>query len=472
MNWKVEPAAWLRAPEDGDGDIGPIDALDAQILEATSAPVVVEAPPAPGSEALEVELEREPSASTSHAGLEVYDDDDDDAYPTPPEPAPEPAAEGLYIPTLTAPAPAEPAPVAPPVAAASTSSPLPAPPAFAGADEAAAVPPPAMDSGAPSVVQRSGTDELTTEEVEEVDDYEDVEDVEDVEEVEDVDDADDEEVIDGIPRPVLDHAPPKPPPEAGARRRRHWVDDVFREHYLATMPEDSKTSATADAAFLEAALGLKPGASVLDVGCGTGRHCFALSDLGYQTTGIDHSLAMLLEAGKGNEGREHPVSFLHADMRELPLDHGRFEAIICVGSSFGYYEDDVNRKILEGMRDMLAPGGKIAIQVFNRDFMAPRLPCRSWWQGPRCMVLDEAEMNYFANRLRVHRTIVFDDGRQFEHHMFLKAFTLHDLGKTLSSLRLRVTEVSGSRDTRGRFYGPESPDIWVVAELKPEKGEG
>ena len=76
-------------------------------------------------------------------------------------------------------------------------------------------------------------------------------------------------------------------------------------------------------------------------------------------------------------------------------------------------------------------------------------------------------MNYFANRLRVHRTVVFEDGRQYEHYMFIRAYTLHDVGKLMTTAGLRVLEVSGSRDTRGRFYGATSPDIWVLAE-RPE----
>ena len=82
------------------------------------------------------------------------------------------------------------------------------------------------------------------------------------------------------------------------------------------------------------------------------------------------------------------------------------------------------------------------------------------------MVLDEGEMNFFANRLRVHRTMIFEDGRQYEHYYFLRAYTVHDLGKMLSAAGLKVLEVSGSRETRGRFYGGASPHIWIVATPK------
>lgn len=261
--------------------------------------------------------------------------------------------------------------------------------------------------------------------------------------------------------------PPVPPPASSERRRKAWYDDVFAEHYQFLYPPTWEETARRDAEFIHASLGLPPGASVLDVGCGDGRHALELGKLGLRVTGLDNSLALLLAAAQHKEqmGIDDQVAFLHGDMRRLPRDR-QFDAVMCVGSTLGYFEEDQNRLCLDEMLERLTPTGRLLLHVFNRDFVAPQLPARSWWQGRRCMVLDEAEMNFFANRLRVHRTIIFDDGRQFEHYMFMRAFTVHDLGKTLSQMGMRVVEVSGSRDTRKRFYGSGSPDIWIVAERK------
>jgi SAM-dependent methyltransferase len=261
--------------------------------------------------------------------------------------------------------------------------------------------------------------------------------------------------------------PPSPPPNTSERRRKGWYDDVFAEHYQFLYPPTWEETARRDAEFIHASLGLPAGATVLDVGCGDGRHALELGKLGLRVTGLDNSLALLLAAAQHKEqmGIDDQVAFLHGDMRRLPRDR-QFDAVMCVGSTLGYFEEDQNRLCLDEMLERLSPTGRLLLHVFNRDFVAPQLPARSWWQGRRCMVLDEAEMNFFANRLRVHRTIIFDDGRQFEHYMFMRAFTVHDLGKTLSQMGMRVVEVSGSRDTRKRFYGAGSPDIWIVAERK------
>lgn len=263
--------------------------------------------------------------------------------------------------------------------------------------------------------------------------------------------------------------PPAPPEtKAQGKRRKAWYDDVFAEHFLFLYPLTWEETCQRDAQFIHAQLGGREGLSVLDVGCGDGSHAVELAKLGARVTGLDNSLALLLAAAQTKEAavlEEGRVEFIHGDMRRLPRDR-EFDAVICVGTTLGYFEEDQNWLCLQEMHDRLVPGGRLLIHVFNRDFVAPHLPSRSWWQGKRCMVIDEAEMNFFANRLRVHRTIIFDDGRQYEHYMFMRAYTVQDLGKAISQLGMRVLEVSGSRDTPGRFYGSASPDVWIVAEKK------
>ncbi len=260
-------------------------------------------------------------------------------------------------------------------------------------------------------------------------------------------------------------SPPPKPPSPPPSRRRNWYDDVFTEHFSTLSPDGAEESAARDIEFLIACVEPTAGASVLDIGCGTGHHAVAFADAGYAVTGVDSSLAQLLRASEMNEERQAGVSFMHGDMRELPIED-QFDLVTCLGTTFGYFEEEANRQVLEQMRDRLRPGGKLVIQVFNRDYLVSKLPIRSWWQGNKCLVLDEAELNYKANRLRIHRTVVFEDGRQFEHYMFVRAYSVHDLGKALSSAGLKVLQLSGSRETRGRFYGSASPDIWIVAERR------
>ena len=285
-----------------------------------------------------------------------------------------------------------------------------------------------------------------------------------------------------VPPPLAKSAPGKavPPPvspvpaaataapASAAGRKRNWFDEAFGEHYGSITPLDADASAEIDAAFIRKSAELGAGQSLLDVGCGDGRHCFALANLGLMVSGLDCSLAQLVRASQRNEATEAGVTLLHGDMRALPRDR-QYDAVTCLGSTLGYFEsEEQNRQCVQELVEVVRPGGKLVLQVFNRDYLVAVLPCRSWWQGRGCLVLDVADMNYFTNRVRIHRTIVFEDGRQFEHHMYIRAFSLHELGKMLTSQGMRVLEVSGSRDTRGRFYGATSAEIWIVAQRRDD----
>ncbi|RYG66614.1 class I SAM-dependent methyltransferase, partial [bacterium] len=69
------------------------------------------------------------------------------------------------------------------------------------------------------------------------------------------------------------------------------------------------------------------GASVLDVGCGTGRHARELAGRGYKVTGIDLAPAMIDVAQRLGEGSG--AEFLVGDARDFDL--GRtFDAAICL----------------------------------------------------------------------------------------------------------------------------------------------
>src|SRR5512136_1906001 len=67
----------------------------------------------------------------------------------------------------------------------------------------------------------------------------------------------------------------------------------------------------------------RPGAkSILDLGCGTGRHDLLLAEKGYAVTGVDMSEDMLGVANAGVAGRASrasTLSFQRGDIRALRL---------------------------------------------------------------------------------------------------------------------------------------------------------
>jgi SAM-dependent methyltransferase len=122
--------------------------------------------------------------------------------------------------------------------------------------------------------------------------------------------------------------------------------------------------------FLLEVLDLPPGGSVLDVGCGTGRHSVELARRGYAVTGIDLSSAMLAQAVAAAGAAGVTVEWLHRDATDFVLDRS-FDAAICLcEGSFGLLgkgDDPIEQPlaILHNIAASLKPGATALLTVLN-----------------------------------------------------------------------------------------------------------
>lgn len=108
-------------------------------------------------------------------------------------------------------------------------------------------------------------------------------------------------------------------------------------------------------------LSLGPGARVVDVGCGPGRHAAVLAREGVEVVGLDISQRFLSEAGPGR--------WVRADARRLPFARGTFDAAIslCQGG-FGLLGGDDDAVVVREMAEVVRPGGRVALSAFSSYF--------------------------------------------------------------------------------------------------------
>jgi ubiquinone/menaquinone biosynthesis C-methylase UbiE len=91
-------------------------------------------------------------------------------------------------------------------------------------------------------------------------------------------------------------------------------------------------------------------------------------------TGLDLSASLLAEARRrcteaGCEG----VETICADMREIPF-RGTFAAIVSLFTSFGYFAEDAeNARVLEAAHRALRPGGRLLLDLMNREWILSHL---------------------------------------------------------------------------------------------------
>lgn len=105
---------------------------------------------------------------------------------------------------------------------------------------------------------------------------------------------------------------------------------------------------------------LKPGARVLDVGCGNGKMLAPLARAGFNAFGVDISRWALLTLA------DHRI--VQGDARNLPFVDNYFDGVVCYDVLQHLLEAERNAAVLEIER-VLVPGGLFFLQVFGKKDM-------------------------------------------------------------------------------------------------------
>ena len=166
----------------------------------------------------------------------------------------------------------------------------------------------------------------------------------------------------------------------GITQAEYWNGEVGARWARNQAVLDAVFAPLTDALFERAAL--SPGATVLDIGCGSGATTLeAAHRVGAagRVTGADIS-APLLAVARSRIGGEAPgaapVTFVEADVEQADL--GTFDAAL---SRFGVMFFPDSRRAFANIRRMLRPGGRLTFLCWRS------LPENLWVQVPREAVM-------------------------------------------------------------------------------------
>ncbi|MBA3421482.1 MAG: class I SAM-dependent methyltransferase [Thermoleophilaceae bacterium] len=270
---------------------------------------------------------------------------------------------------------------------------------------------------------------------------------------------------------------PRSPRESGDRRVPcllvtivlvEWRDDpwseVFDDDYLyfyadrlASEHSDRETD------LIVQLLDLPPGAAVLDAPCGHGRIANRLAARGLRVTGLDSNTEFLARARRDAEESGVEVEYVLGDLRELPWS-GRFDAAVNWYTSFGYFNDQDNRRVLSEYHRALRAGGRLMVDKINRDALIRQMPVGgaplvALTERGDDLMIDRVHFDLAAGRSRTERIIV-RDGRVRRTRFSLSQPSFTELSAWLGEAGF---EQSAAYGPGGEKLAPDSRRMLVVA---------
>ena len=107
--------------------------------------------------------------------------------------------------------------------------------------------------------------------------------------------------------------------------------------------------------------GIRPGAAVLDAGCGTGRYAIELARRGYVVHGVDLSPDLIAVATRAVGDSTGRLSFRVGDIAHLPTS--RYAAILCRGVLNDIIDDAGRDAVFKAFAEALHSNGVLILDV-------------------------------------------------------------------------------------------------------------
>ncbi|MFA6316438.1 MAG: class I SAM-dependent methyltransferase [Elusimicrobiota bacterium] len=205
---------------------------------------------------------------------------------------------------------------------------------------------------------------------------------------------------------------------------------------------------------------------VVDLACGLGRSTLELARQGHRALGMDPAEAPLAGARAVARQERLNAHFMVADIRQIPY-RGEFDAAVSLFSSFGRFplERDDSRT-LEAVHKCLKPGGKVLLDLINREWLVRHVEPDIWDQAEEsvdgAVVQDQVSFDLESGRLDNLRSTVDASGARTPSFMSVRVYTLTEVKKLLLNAGMAFRRAWGAFD--GSAYTLDSYRMIVMAE--------
>lgn len=224
--------------------------------------------------------------------------------------------------------------------------------------------------------------------------------------------------------------------------------------------------------FITQSLDLEPGERILDLACGSGVHALIFAQQGLDVVGLDIAPSLVRYCTKRAAAEElDNVTFVEGDMRALTFQ-AEFDALVILSTSFGFFDDENNQRVLDGIARALKPTGRVLLQLSDPHTFVEQQKQRCHWQE-RPEGIYWTETWFDPATCITHGLFRFTDNDGMTHlwddHERVRLYTLPELRLMFDRAGLEISAAYGNILLPSAPYGEDCHQEMIVVGRRAQE---
>lgn len=234
-----------------------------------------------------------------------------------------------------------------------------------------------------------------------------------------------------------------------------YYKDIWRQFF------PTKTT-QAEVDFIIKECDLKQGDLVLDIMCGYGRHSLELARRGISVTAVDNLCDYINEIKGKVEAEKLPVETLCEDVMDMQIDQN-YDAVICMGNSFQFFNEEDLIRLLSNISDHLKKGGKFIINTWSIAEIAMKdFKDKSWSRIGELLFLTDSKLLFHPTRIETNSYIITDSGERENKIGIDFIYSISEMETMLNKTGFQLNEIYSIPGKKQFTVG--EPRAYIVAE--------
>ncbi|OQY34248.1 MAG: hypothetical protein B6241_05525, partial [Spirochaetaceae bacterium 4572_59] len=230
-----------------------------------------------------------------------------------------------------------------------------------------------------------------------------------------------------------------------------FSDEWFWETYGPLMFDEKRLSETpSEVDGIIRLAGLEDKSEILDCCCGMGRHTIEMASRGFSMSGVDLSAGYLKTAIKDAKEKKLDIEWKRMDVLDMDYEN-RFDAILNMFSSFGYFDDpEDDLVLLKKMHSALKDDGVLFMDMWGKEVLARDFEERVWFEreeGLKILLEYSVDLNWTELH---NRWLFFKDDKMTEYSFHHRIFSAYEMSVMLGEAGFEQVDVYG--DFTGSLY--------------------